>query len=155
MAFEVGQADDDIGVHDSVADLGVFHQLTVVYRHCHLVRTPQAIADDDGTAAGDVVEPVLRRCQQVFQGVLAAPWVEGVAVGEEGLASQLFHHVYHGSGVVGTQEGQVARFAKVHFDGNEFSLKVDGVHACLTDELLELFGQALFMVGSKVCKIYF
>ena len=155
MAFEVAQADDDIGVHDGVANLGVFDQLAVVDRHFHVVSASQAVADDDGTAAGDVVEPVLRRCQQVLQGVLPATRIEGVAVGEERLAAQLLHHIHHRSGVVGTQESQVARLAKVHFDGDEFSLKVDGIHACLADELLELFGQALFMVGSKVCKINF
>ena len=105
VAFEVGQADDDVGIHDGVADLGVLHQLAVVYRHCHLVGASQAVTDDDGTAAGDVVEPVLCRCQQVLQGVLPATRIEGVAVGEEGLAAQLLHHVHHRSGVVGTQEG--------------------------------------------------
>ena len=71
----------------------------------------------------------------MLQRVLAAPRIQGVAVRQEGLAALLFYHIYYRSSVIGAQEGQVARFAEVHFDRNEFPLKVDGINAGPADQL--------------------
>ena len=53
----------------------------------------------------------------MVQRVLASAHVQGVAVGQEGLAAQLLDHFDHHGGIVGTQIRQVARLAEVDLDG--------------------------------------
>ena len=64
----------------------------------------------------------------MIQPILPSPYIQGVAVGEEGLATPLFHEICHRLGPVGPQEGQIARFTKVHFDGHELPVEVDFAH---------------------------
>ena len=80
-------------------------------------------------AGGEGGEAVFIGGVQVVQGVFPAAHVQGVAVGEEGLAAQLLHQVGHHLGVVGPQEGQVARLAKVDFNGGVLVGKIDVANA--------------------------
>ena len=123
MALEVGERDDDVGIHESVADLGLMHVLAVFDRNQGLVRALEAVRDDDVATGGIRGEAVLVRAIDMLKRVFAAAHVERVAVREEGLAAQPLDHVYHGARVIGTQEGQVAQLAKVDLDGNELVLR--------------------------------
>ncbi len=125
MALEVGEADEDVGIHDGPANPGGLAVLAVDDGDLHVVGTPQAVADDNLTAGGDGVEAVEVGAVQVLEGVLPAAGVEGVAVGQEGETAPLLAQLGHRPGVVGTEEGQVAQLAEVHFDGDKLAVHVD------------------------------
>ena len=78
----------------------------------------------------------------MIQPILPSPYIQGVAVGEEGLATPLFHEICHRLGPVGPQEGQIARFTKVHFDGHELALHVQLTDPGRQAQAAELFQQA-------------
>ena len=88
----------------------------------------------------------------VLERVFAATDVERVAVGEEGLAAQLFYDVRDGAGVVGAQKAQVAQLAKVNLDSNELVLKVDLLNTGAANEALELVELALASMRAQVRK---
>ena len=150
MPLEVREADDDVGVHEGVADLGLLHVLAVLDWNERLVRTFEAVGDDDLAARGIRGEAVLVRAVDMLERVLAAAHVQRVAVGEEGHAAQLLNHVGNGAGIVGAQEGEVAQLAKVNLDGNKLVLEVDLLDARATDETLELVELALAPMRAQV-----
>ena len=47
MTFKMSQADDNIRIHDSSANFGLFHVFAVLDWYFHFVSTPQAIADNN------------------------------------------------------------------------------------------------------------
>ena len=142
VALEVGQGDHHVRLHDGLADLGGLDVLRPRHGHLHVVVAPQAVADDHLAARGQGGEAVFIGGVQVLQGVLPPAGVEGVAVGEEGDAPQLLHHVGHRLGVVGPQERQVPRLAEVHLDGHQLVVKIDLPDARPADELFQLVQQA-------------
>ena len=40
VALEMAEADDNVSIHDSVTDLCVFHQFSVVNRHLYIISSP-------------------------------------------------------------------------------------------------------------------
>ena len=155
VALEVVEADDDVGVHDGAADVGLLDVLAAVDGDGNVVGALEAVADEDGAAHRHGGEAVLPGAVKVLQGILAAARIQGVAVGQEGLAAQLLDHIGHSLGVVGTQETQVAQLAEVHLDGNELAVHIDLVNAGLLHQPLELGGQTLPQSGAEVGKIDF
>ena len=143
VALEVGQADEDIGVHHRPADAGLLDILAAGHRHGDVVGALEPVGDDDGAAHRQGRKAVLPGALQVLQGVFPASGVHGVAVGEEGLAPQGLYHVRHGPGVVGPQKAEVPQLAEVHLDGYELAVHVNFADAGLFDELLELDGGSL------------
>lgn len=143
MPLEVREADNDVGVHEGMADLGLLHVLAVLDWNERLVRALEAVGDDDLAARGIRSEAVLVRAVDMLERVLAAAHVQRVAVGEKGHAAQLLDHICDGAGIIGTQEGEVAQLAKVDLDGDELVLEVDLLDARTTDETLELVELAL------------
>ena len=138
VALEMGQRDQDVGVHQRLAHQRGLAVLAVRHGHLHLVRAPQAVRDNDLTAGGDGIEAVDLRAFQMLHGVAPAARIERVAVRQKGNAAQLAHHIGHGVNVVGAQIGTVAQLAKVHLDGGELSLKVDVPNARRAYQLLKL-----------------
>lgn len=104
MTLKVGEADHDIGIHERLTDLGLVHVLAALDRDERLVGALEAIGDDDLAARGIRGKAVLVGGVNVLERVFAATDVERIAVGEEGLAAQLLHHVRDGAGVVGAQK---------------------------------------------------
>ena len=141
VALEVGQTDEDIGVHDGAADLGRLAVLPVGHRHLDLIGAAQAVADQDLAARGHGPEAVGLGAGQVLQRVFAAARVEGVAVGQEREAALLLAQVRHHFGIVGAQERQVAQLPKVHLDGHELAVHVDVLDASRQAQPTQLFRQ--------------
>ena len=155
MALEVGQGDEHVGIHDGPTDLGLLHQLTAHHRHSHLVAALDAVCDDDLTSRGHGVESVETRRIQMIQPILPSPYIQGVAVGEEGLATPLLHEICHRLGPVGPQEGQIARFTKVHFDGHELPVEIDLAHPGGFHEAGQLLLEILVEIRPQICPINF
>ena len=154
MTLKVGETDHDIGIHERLTDLGLAHVLATLDRDERLVGTLEAIGDDDLATRGIRGKTVLIGGIDVLERVFAATDIERVAVGEEGLAAQLLHHVRDGAGVVGAQKAQVAQLAKVNLDGDELVLKVDLLNTGVTDEALELVELALASMRAQVGKVH-
>lgn len=154
MALKVGEANHDIGIHERLTDLGLVHVLAALDRDERLVGALEAIGDDDLTTRGIRGKTVLVGGIDVLERVFAAAHIERVAVGEEGLAAQLLHHVGDGAGVVGAQKAQVAQLAKVNLDGDELVLKVDLLNTGVTDETLELVELALASMRAQVGEVH-
>ena len=129
VTLEMRKRDHDIGVHQGVADLGLLHVLPVFHRDERLVGALEAIGDDDLAAGGIGREPILVRAIDVLERVLAAANVQRIAVGEEGHAAELLHHIGNGACIVGTQEGEVPQLTKVNLDGDKLVLEVDLLNA--------------------------
>ena len=89
----------------------------------------------------------------MIQSILSTPYIEGVAVGQEGLTTQLLYKIHHGPGVVGSQIGQISRFPKVELNGNVLVLKVDFVHACRQDQAAQLLLKILSHSSAESGKI--
>ena len=155
MALEVGQGDKHVRVHDSPADLGVLHILAVHYRHLHLVIALQAVGNDDLAAGGHIVEAVDHGAVHVIQRVLPAAHVQGVAVGQEGLAAPLLHEVRHGLCPVGPQIGQIARLAEMQLDGHKLLVEINIAHPRRFQQPRQLLLQILMIIGTQIGKIYF
>ena len=154
VALEVGEADEYVRVHDGPADLGLLYVLAAPDRHQHVVGALQPVSDQEGAACREGGKAVLPCALQVLQRVLPAAGVHGIAVGEEGLASQRLYYVHHRPGVVGAEEADIAQLAEVHLDGDEFSIHVDLADAGLFQQLLQLGRQAVAIGrGMKIGKI--
>ena len=154
MALKVGETDHNVGVHECLADLGLVHVLTALDRNECLIGALEAVGDDNLTARGIRGEAVLVGGVDVLERVFAATDVERVAVGEEGLATQLLHDVRDGTGVVGAQKAQVAQLAKVNLDGDELVLKVDLLNTGAANEALELVELALASMRAQVGEVH-
>ena len=87
--------------------------------------------------------------------VLPSAYIQGVAVGEEGLATPLLHEICHRLGPVGPQEGQIARFTKVHFDGHELPVEIDLAHPGGFHEAGQLLLEILVEIRPQICPINF
>ena len=154
MALKVGEADHDIGIHERLTDLGLVHVLAALDRDERLVGALEAVGDDDLATRGIRGKAVLVGGVDVLERVFAATDIERVAVGEEGLAAQLLHHVGDGASVVGAQKAQVAQLAKVNLNGDELVLKVDLLNTGVTDEALELVELALASMRAQVGEVH-
>ncbi len=154
MALKVGEADHDVGIHERLTDLGLAHVLATLDRDERLVGTFEAVGDDDLAARGIRGKAVLVGGIDVLERVFAAAHIERVAVGEEGLAAQLLHHVGDGAGVVWAQKAQVAQLAKVHLDGDKLVLEVDLLNAGAANEALEFVELALASMRAQVGEVH-
>lgn len=96
MAFEVSQADENIGVHDNPADFRFFDVFAVLDRHFDFIGSSQAVADDDLTARRDRIIAVEVGTVHVFQGVFTTAWIERIAVRQERAAAQFFDQISNG-----------------------------------------------------------
>ena len=142
VALEVGQADEHIRVHDGAADLGGLAVFAARHRHLHLIGAAQTVGDEHLTAGSHGPEAVELGTGQVFQRVLAATRVQGIAVGQERHTALLLAQVGHGLGVVGAQVSQVAQLPEMHFDGHELAVHVNVLDAGGDAQTAQLFRQA-------------
>ena len=127
----------------------------VHHGHFYVVRAPQAVRDDHIAARGHAVEAVDLGVLQMVYRVFAAAGIESVAVRQEGLAAQLLDDIRHGLYIIGSEIGEVAQLSEVHFDGHEFSVKIDAADARRADQLLKFCALAHAYTRAKVRKIHF
>ena len=153
MALEVGQGDHHVGIHNGLADLGLLHILQIDGNQ-GLVGALQAVGNDHMAAGLQRGEAVHIGGVQMVKGVLAAAHIEGVAVGQEGLAAQLLHIVCHHPGIVGPQKGQISVLAKMDLDGGVLIGEVDGFKAGGLHQPVQLFQQVLLAGGLEGGKVY-
>ncbi|MPM48546.1 hypothetical protein SDC9_95271 [bioreactor metagenome] len=154
MALKVGQAEENVGVHDGPADFGGRHILAAGHRNLHIVGALKSVSYYNVAPGGEGGKAVFIGCLQMLQGILAPPHIEGVAVGEEGLAAQTGHQVGYRLGVVGAQIGEVARLAEMDLDGGKFLLKINLLNAGRLHQAGQLLGQAAAHRNPEVGKIY-
>ena len=154
MTLEVGQRDENVGIHDGAADLRLLDVLAADHRHGNVVGSLKAVADQDRAADGHRREPVLPRAVQVLKGVLAASGVHGIAVSQEGLAALLLDKVRDSAGVIRAQKAQVAQLAEVHLNRDELPIEVHLIHTGGFQKPAELLRKPLAQTASKIGKIY-
>ena len=154
MTFEMGETDQDVGVHDGMADICLLEIFTVPDRDNHLIGSAQTVADDDVASGGRHAEAVLFSTAQMIERVLPASGIERIAVGQEGLSAEFLYHVSDCFCVVRTQIGDVAELAEMHLDCYKLSIHVNAADSCLADQLRQLPRQArAICVCTKVGKI--
>ena len=100
MSFEVRQRNENVRVHDRVADFCVLDEFAVPHRHFHVVGAFESVADQDRAADGQRRETVLPSAFEVFERVFAGTGVHRVAVGQVGFSAQRFDEVNDRAGVV-------------------------------------------------------
>ena len=154
MALEMVEGDDDVGVHNGPANFGGLAEDAAMDRHFYIVGALEAVADENLAAGGVGAEAVAQRRVQMIQGVFPGADVEGVAVGEEGIAPQLLDVIGDVPGKVGAEKRQIAQLAEVNFNGHIFSLEIDLVHTCGLHQLPQLRLVILSVFHAKIGKIY-
>ena len=138
----MGEADEDVGVHNGAADQGFLRVFSAFYGDGDVIGAFQAVADNDGAADGEGREAVLPRALQVLQGIFAEAGIHRVAVGEERFSAEFLDQVGHGFGVIGTEVADVAQLSEVHFDGDELAVHIDVGDAGPAGEPFQLGGHA-------------
>ena len=86
MTFKMVEGDDDVGIHDRTSDFGFLH-IFPVDRHQCFVGALQAVGNDDMAAGGKGIVAVFISAVQMVQCIFAASDIQGVAVGQERLAT--------------------------------------------------------------------
>ena len=138
VPLEMRKTDEDIGIHDGASDLRRLDILTVPDGDLDLVRSAQAITDEDLAARRDRVEPVKIRAVEMFQRMLAAAWIERIAVREERAPALLLDEIGDDLCVLRAEECHIAEFAKVHFDCDKLPIHIDRFDACCHAEAAQL-----------------
>ncbi len=147
MCFEVVHGDDDIRVHDCLADLGVLYKSRSFQGNIDLIRPFQTVADDHLTSAGIVIETVLHGAVQMIQGVLAHSHIKSIAVRQERLAALGLDDLHDRFREIGPQIAQIAGFTEMDLDGGELVLEINRLDPCFPDQFLQLLQQIVSIVG--------
>jgi len=150
MALEVAQADEDVSVHHSTADLGSLDIFAAFHRNFHIIGTLEAVADENRTAHRHGSKTIFPGTVEMFQRVFPAAGIEGIAVGKEGLAAQGLDYICHRTGIVGTQEAQIAQLTEVHLDGDKLAFHIDLIDTGSADQTLELERETFSELGPEV-----
>ena len=122
MAFKMIHGDKDIRIHDGTTDLGFFDIFSAFHRDIYLVCSFQAIGDQHVAARVIRVKPVLICTLQVIERIFSAAYIQRVAVCQERFAAKIGDQIHHGTGVIWTQESQIARLSKMNLDRHIFSV---------------------------------
>ena len=155
MPLKVGEADENIGIHNGAANLGFLDIFAPGNGHQCFVRAFESVANDDRTIHRKGRKTVLPGAFQMFQGIFAAAGIHGVAIGQERLAAKILDRVNNRARIVGAQVADVAKLPKVQFDGNKAALHINMADASFFDHFLQLGGQAIAKsLGAKICKIH-
>ena len=155
MAFEMGQADEYICIHDGTADFGLLDVLPSGNRYFHFISAPQSIPDDHLAPGGNGVVPIEGCTIQMVQSVLPAAGIQGVAVGKEGFAAPFFYQVCYSFYILRPDGSQIPQFPEMHLDSREFPLEVDISHMGRLTQPLELVQGAGAHRTAKIRKIHF
>ena len=138
MALEMREGDEIIGVHDGASDFGLLDVIAALHRDERLVCALESVCDDDMAAGGEGVIPVHISGIEVVECVLASADIEGIAVGEEGLAAVLLHDIDDDLGVIRAQVREVAGLAEMDLDGGIAVGEIKGIDSGALDEETEL-----------------
>ena len=153
MALEVRQGDEDVGVHHGAADLRVFDVLAALDGHLHLVVALQAVGDDDLTARRHRAEAVEIGGIHVVKRIFSSADIQGVAVGQEGLAAALPDKIRHRFRPVRAQECEVARLSEVQLDCRILVLEVNVAHPRRLHQSGQLLLEILVIIRAQIRKI--
>ena len=153
MTFEMGQGNEDVSIHHRTADFCFFHIFAANYGHFNIICTLQTITDQDRAANCHGCEAIFPCAVQVFQRIFTGTGIQCITVCQEGFTATSCYEVNHCLCIVGTQEAQVAQFAKVHFDGNEFTFEIDIAHTCTFHQTMQFLDTAFKGTAAKVCII--
>ena len=149
MPLEMREGNEHVGVHDGAPDACLLHILAAGDGHRDVVRALQPVSDEHRTADGERREAVLPGTVKMFDGILAAAGIERVAVGQKRFATGCFHHVGHGTGIIGTEETQIAQLAEVHLDGDKLAVHVDAVQSGSLQETFQLVDRSFVGFAAK------
>ena len=148
-------AQDNIIIYGN-SSLNIMYDTCLLYTsNQSFVRTLQPVCNQDMTSGGIGGEAVYISTLQMIQGILTAAHVEGVAVSQKRLSSQLLYCICHHFCIIWAQIGQVAGFAEMNFDGSIFSLKINIPDAGCFDEAFQLLEEIVIYFGTHASEINF
>ena len=116
----------------------------------------QAVGDDD-MAARRIRREAIEICRfDMIERIFAMADVQRVAVRQERLAAKLLDFVRDDAREIRAEEGKIARFAEVDFNGGEFAVEINLVHARRLQQVGQLAHQAFAEgLGAHVREIDF
>ena len=130
VPLEVRERDEYVGVHYRASDFRLLYIFASLDGNGDVVGALEPVRYYHWTAGAERGEAVLPGTVEMLQGVLAAPRIQRVAVGEEGLAAEFAHDFDDGPRVVRPQERHVALLAEVHLDRDELAIHVYPADSC-------------------------
>ena len=154
VSLEMCQGQENIRVHDGMADIGFLKMLAVTDRHFNVVRSAQPVADNDLAPCCHIVESVYLRAVQMIRRVFPGTRIQGIAVGQEWGSPVFLNHVCHSLDIVRAQIGNIAQLTKMHFYGDQLSVHINVSYARLPDQLLQLHGKRHCVCRTEIRKVY-
>ena len=91
----------------------------------------------------------------MIDGIGASTCVEGVAVGEERLASERTDHVHHAGSIVRAYVRHVSRLTEMNLDGSELAVEINILYSGASDEFLKLDKKVVSRHRPEVREEYF
>ena len=153
MTFEVRQGNKDIRIHDSTADFCFFYIFAANNRNIDIICTFQTITDQDRAASCHRCKTIFPCAVQMFQSIFTGTGIHSITVCQERFTTTSFNEFNHCSCIIGTQIAQVAQFTKMHFDGNEFTVKIDFAHTRAFHQTCQFLNTAFIQTTAEVCII--
>jgi len=155
VALEVGERDNDVGVHDGAADLGFLHIFSALDGHLFFVEPLEAVGDQHMAARGQRREAVEIGGVEMVKRIFSAADIECVAVSQKRFAAARLDHVHDGFGVIRAQEREIAELAEVDLDGDKFAVEINLVEAGCQNQLFQLLLLVEAGMAAKIGKVYF
>ena len=126
---------------------------SVYYRYFYFVCTTKAITDNNLASCCDGIKAIRICAVKMFQCILTASRIKGVAVCEEWKSTLLLAKVSNYFCIVRTQERHVSKLSKVHLDCYEFAIHINVFDSGCDTKFFQLIKLACADRASKICEI--
>ena len=143
MAFEMGQRDENVGVHDGASDLGLLDIFSVRNRNGNIIGSFQPVANDHMTAGRVRCESISIGGFNVFQRIFPCSDIQRVAVGQKRLPAKFPDLLHHNPRKVRTKIGQIPALPEMNFNRGKPVLKINRPDSRLRDQLRQFAEQIL------------
>ena len=155
MAFEMTQGNDNIRIHDGVADFCSLHIRSTNHGNFNIIGSLQAVRNHNVAAHRQRIESVGIGAVHVLQCIFTAAHIQRVAIRQERLSAVFLDEVHNHLCIVGAEICHVARLTEVNFNCRKLIFKINFAHTGGGNQTVQLFQQVIPEMNPKICIINF
>ena len=130
MSFEMSKTNENISIHNGTSNSGGGAIFCIFYRNFNVICSAKSVTDNDLTACGNCVKSVQICTVHMFQSIFTTSWIKSITVGKKWHAPLFLTKIGYCFCVIRTQESQISKLSKMHFDGNKFTIHVNIFDPC-------------------------
>ena len=130
MPFKMGKTNENISIHNGTSNSGGGAIFCIFYRNFNVICSAKSVTDNDLTACGNGVKSVQICTVHMFQGIFTASWIKSITVCKKWHAPLFLTKIGYCFCVIRTQESQISKLSKMHFDSNKFTIHVNILDPC-------------------------